>query len=264
MGQTKHRWVLEEPNIPFDCPILFENDRILVVDKPHFLATMPRGMWYRSTVVIRLREQLNNPDITPAHRLDRNTAGVLLLVKDKAYRGVYQKLFEQRNVHKMYECLAPCRPLTVPRYGTVTHTSSTQPFPLVRRSHIVKERGVLRAYETAKQPNAESYIDRKEAVWVPSSHKQSRILEPICRYELTPVSGKTHQLRLHMASLGIPILGENWYPQVREWEYDDFSSPLQLVARRLSFDDPIDHTHYEFVSREPLCVISRPQVEAKE
>ena len=91
--------------------VLYEDERIIVVDKPHFLATMPRGMWYRQTALIRLRERLGEPDITPAHRLDRMTAGVLVFVRDSACRGAYQMLFQNRQAVKIYECLAPCRPI---------------------------------------------------------------------------------------------------------------------------------------------------------
>lgn len=85
--------------------VLYEDERIIVVDKPHFLATMPRGMWYRQTALIRLRERLGEPDITPAHRLDRMTAGVLVFVRDPACRGAYQMLFQNRQAVKVYECL---------------------------------------------------------------------------------------------------------------------------------------------------------------
>ena len=99
--------------------VLYEDERIIVVDKPHFLATMPRGMWYRQTALIRLRERLGEPDITPAHRLDRMTAGVLVFVRDPACRGAYQMLFQNRQAVKVYECLAPCRPISRPRFGTI-------------------------------------------------------------------------------------------------------------------------------------------------
>lgn len=144
--------------------VLYEDERIIVVDKPHFLATMPRGMWYRQTALIRLRERLGEPDITPAHRLDRMTAGVLVFVRDPACRGVYQMLFQNRQAVKIYECLAPCRPIVRPRYGTVTRIDPPRPFPLLRRSHIVKERGVLAAFETPGLVNAETLIERGEPV----------------------------------------------------------------------------------------------------
>ena len=109
--------------------VLYEDERIIVVDKPHFLATMPRGMWYRQTALIRLRERLGEPDITPAHRLDRMTAGVLVFVRDSACRGAYQMLFQNRQAVKIYECLAPCRPISGPRFGTIMQVEPPRPFP---------------------------------------------------------------------------------------------------------------------------------------
>lgn len=108
--QKRHRYVLEEPHIPFECEVLYENDAIIVVDKPHFLATTPRGMWYRETALIRLREQYGEPDIVPAHRLDRLTAGIVVFVRKPELRGAYQMLFQNRKTIKTYECLAPLAP----------------------------------------------------------------------------------------------------------------------------------------------------------
>ena len=140
--------------------VLYEDERIIVVDKPHFLATMPRGMWYRQTALIRLRERLGEPDITPAHRLDRMTAGVLVFVRDPACRGAYQMLFQNRQTVKVYECLAPCRPISRPRFGTIMQVEPPRPFPLLRRSHITKEHGTMAAFEEPGLANAETLIER--------------------------------------------------------------------------------------------------------
>lgn len=142
-----HRWVTDEPVIPFECNVIYEDAGIIVVDKPHFLATTPRGMWYRQTALIRLRERYGEPGITPAHRLDRLTAGVVVFVRDPALRRAYQMLFQERRTRKVYECLAPCAPVVRPGTGTVAPLAPPRPFPLVRRSHIVKDRGRLQAYE---------------------------------------------------------------------------------------------------------------------
>ena len=140
--------------------VLYEDERIIVVDKPHFLATMPRGMWYRQTALIRLRERLGEPDITPAHRLDRMTAGVLVFVRDSACRGAYQMLFQNRQAVKIYECLAPCRPISGPRFGTIMQVEPPRPFPLLRRSHITKEHGTMAAFEEPGLANAETLIEQ--------------------------------------------------------------------------------------------------------
>lgn len=251
MSGAQHRWVMEEPRIPFECEVLYEDERIIVVDKPHFLATTPRGMWYRETALIRLRERYGEPDIVPAHRLDRLTAGVVVFVRDPAVRGAYQMLFQNRQTVKTYECLAPCRPATAPRFGTVTRLELPRPFPLLRRSHITKDRGILQAYEEPGVVNAETLIERGGAVVTRYTAAGNR--ELVCRYVLHPRTGKTHQLRVHMNALGLPILGDDFYPRIIERPYSDFSQPLELVARCLEFIDPITGEPRDFTSRVPLA-----------
>ena len=249
-----------EPHIPFEMDVLYEDERIIVVDKPHFLATMPRGMWYRETALIRLRERLGEPDITPAHRLDRMTAGVLVFVRDPACRGAYQMLFQNKQATKVYECLASCAPIRRPRFGTITQAEPPRPFPLLRRSHITKERGTLAAFEEPGAVNAETLIERGELILTSAGGRWREAPEggpclenpPICRYTLHPRTGKTHQLRVHMNSLGLPIVGDDFYPRIQTRLYDDFSQPLQLVARVLRFTDPVTGKRQEFVSRIPL------------
>ena len=279
--QRPHRYVVDEPHIPFEMDVLYEDERIIVVDKPHFLATMPRGMWYRQTALIRLREQLGEPDIIPAHRLDRMTAGVLVFVRDPACRGAYQMLFQNKQAVKVYECLAPCRPITRPAFGTISRTEPPRPFPLLRRSHITKERGTLAAFEEPGIVNAETLIERGGLIVPPAGGRPRQsdngtthqLLtlppaggrwrtapeggpdsagQPICRYTLHPRTGKTHQLRVHMNSLGLPIIGDDFYPRIHTRPYDDFSQPLQLVARSLDFTDPVTGQSRHFVSRVPL------------
>ncbi|MBW3078024.1 pseudouridine synthase [Bifidobacterium simiiventris] len=240
----RHRWVTDEPRIPFDVDVLYEDAGIIVIDKPHFLATTPRGMWYRETALIRLRERYGESDIVPAHRLDRLTAGVVVFVRDPALRGAYQMLFQERRTTKVYECLAPAAPIRRPRYGTVALLESPRVFPLLRRSRIVKQRGILQAYEEPGEVNAETVIKLGDAGAVEKRN--------IRAYTLHPRTGKTHQLRVHMNSLGLPIVGDDFYPRIIERAYDDFSRPLELVARRLSFIDPVTHEPRTFVSRIPL------------
>ena len=271
MAEYHHRYVINEPRIPFELEVLYEDERIIVVDKPHYLATMPRGMWYRETALMRLREAYGEPDIIPAHRLDRMTAGVLVFVRDRAFRGAYQMLFQERRAAKVYECLAPIAPIQGrytnrppmgetllwrecreglpaghyaarrPRYGTVTQLEPPRPFPLIRRSHITKVKGIMTAFEESGTVNAETLIERDE-LFAPG----------IARYTLHPRTGKTHQLRVHMNSLGLPIVGDDFYPEVIACPFDDFSRPLQLVARTLEFTDPVTGEPCRFVSRVPL------------
>ncbi|MCH9277098.1 pseudouridine synthase [Bifidobacterium amazonense] len=269
MTTQHHRWVTDEPRIPFDFDVLYEDAGIIVIDKPHFLAVTPRGMWYRETALIRLRERYGEPDIVPAHRLDRLTAGVVVFVRDPALRGAYQMLFQERRTTKVYECLAPAAPIRRPRYGTIEPLEPPRVFPLRRRSRIVKQRGILQAYEESGSVNAETVIELGETVaHEPVAHEPTRISSyassqtstaqisthatPIRAYTMHPRTGKTHQLRVHMNSIGLPIVGDDFYPRIETRAYDDFSQPLELVARRLSFVDPVSGEPREFVSRVPL------------
>ena len=180
-----HRDLPDEVPVPFEIDVLHRDDDVLVVDKPHFLATIPRGRHVVETALVRLRRELDLPELSPAHRLDRVTAGVLLFVVRRERRGAYQTLFRDRRVRKTYEAVAPYDPaLQLPR--TV-------------RSRIVKERGVILAREVPGPPNAETRVELLE-------HRGG-----LARYRLTPLTGRTHQLRLHLRGLGLPILGDGFY-----------------------------------------------------
>ncbi len=215
-----YRDLPDEVPVPFDMPVLFRDANLVVVDKPHFLATMPRGRHVAQTALVRLRRALDLPELSPAHRLDRLTAGVLLFTARRDVRGAYQTLFARAVVRKTYLARAGVDPDLV--------------FPRVVRNRIVKRRSSLQAVCEPGEPNAETLIEQ---------------VGPGC-YRLTPRTGRTHQLRLHMASLGLPIEGDPLYPQVRAVADDDFSTPLQLLARTLEFVDPIDGRQRRFVSRQ--------------
>ena len=244
--QQGHRMVLDEPQIPFEPRIIYEDQRIIVIDKPHFLATMPRGMWYASTVLIRMRRLYGEHDIIPAHRLDRATAGVLVLVRDPSARRAYQMLFQEHRVRKIYQCLAPVRPIARLRTGTVRHLDPPRVFPLERRSRVIKRRGILQAWEERGPVNAITRVELTAGQGC------------LATYTLYPQTGKTHQLRVHMNALGLPIVGDDLYPRIQTRAYDDFSRPLQLVARRLEFTDPFTGVERIFTSSVPL----EPQGEA--
>jgi tRNA pseudouridine32 synthase / 23S rRNA pseudouridine746 synthase len=221
-----HRELAPEPHVPFEVEVLHADERIVVVDKPHFLATTPRGVHVRETVLVRLRESLGLPDLAPAHRLDRLTAGVLVLTVNREHRGAYAGLFQTQQVQKTYEALAP-------------YEASLE-FPRRVINRIEKRRGSLQAEVVDGEPNAETLI---ELVEIRGHH---------ARYRLTPATGKTHQLRVHLAGLGLPIVGDPLYPTVLDVAGDDFTTPLQLVARRLAFTDPIDQAPREFSSHRSL------------
>lgn len=221
-----HRDLPDEVPVPFDVTVLHRDEHLLVVDKPHFLATIPRGRHVLETALVRLRRSLDLPALSPAHRLDRVTAGLVMFVITPSARGAYQTMFRDRLVHKEYEAIAPYDPsLELPR--TV-------------RSRIIKERGVLAAQEVPGPPNAESTVELLE-------HRDG-----LGRYRLTPATGRTHQLRVHMCSLGTPILGDDFYPELHEKPLDDFTKPLQLLAKVLEFDDPLSGEHRRFTSRRTL------------
>ncbi|GGQ23091.1 pseudouridine synthase [Streptomyces roseolilacinus] len=223
-----HREFPPEARVPFEVGIVHRDERIVVADKPHFLATTPRGRHVTETALARLRRDLGLPHLQPAHRLDRLTAGLVLFVVRPEDRGAYQTLFRDRRVRKEYEALAPYAP------GPAA--------PVTVRSHIVKERGVLTAYEVpGAEPNSESRIERVER------------RGDLARYRLVPETGRTHQLRVHMSGLGVPILDDPLYPVVREDGPEDHGRPLRLLARVLEFTDPFGGSPVRFESRLRLA-----------
>jgi tRNA pseudouridine32 synthase/23S rRNA pseudouridine746 synthase len=218
-----YRDLRDEVPVPFDIPVLYLDDDIVVVDKPHFLATMPRGRHVAQTALVRLRRELGLPELSPAHRLDRLTAGVLLFTARRERRGAYQTMFARGAVRKTYVAKAA--------------VNADLALPRVVRSRIVKSRGRLQAVEERGEANAETLVE---------------LLSPDGCYRLTPRTGRTHQLRVHMASLGIPIYGDPLYPNVIEVADDDFSQPLQLLAQCIEFEDPLTGSQRRFVSARRL------------
>lgn len=222
-----HRELPEEEQVPFEVGVLYRDEHVVVADKPHFLATIPRGSHIAETALARLRRQLGVPTLGAAHRLDRLTAGVVLFTVRPEERGAYQSLFRDKRVAKEYEAVAPYDPLLV--------------LPRTVRSRIAKERGVVAAREVEGEPNAVSRVE---------------LLEPRngrARYRLIPRTGQTHQLRVHMSALGVPILGDPLYPTVTgPVPTGDFRRPLQLLARALEFTDPVTGREHRFVSPRVL------------
>ncbi|TDQ40253.1 tRNA pseudouridine32 synthase/23S rRNA pseudouridine746 synthase [Thiopseudomonas denitrificans] len=216
-----------EPQVPFREDILFENEHLVVVDKPHFLATAPVGNYVEQTVLHRLQQRLQLPELTPVHRLDRLTAGVLLLCKQPHERDTYQALFRRQQVDKVYEALAAPLPQLQ--------------FPHLRRSRIISDDvHFFRSREVAGEANSETRIEvlaRYRHHW---------------HYRLLPLSGRKHQLRVHLSALGAPIVGDDFYPQPLRRAADDFSRPLQLLARSLAFTDPLTGAEMLFASRRDL------------
>ncbi|MFH9040886.1 RluA family pseudouridine synthase [Streptomyces sp. NPDC017966] len=227
-----HREPPAEVPVPFPLEVVHRDEHIVVVDKPHFLATTPRGSHVTQTALARLRRELGLPELGAAHRLDRLTAGLVLFTVRPEERGAYQTLFRDRRVRKEYEAVAPHDPrLELPR--TV-------------RSRIVKERGVLTAQEVEGEPNALTRVEL-------AAHRP----DGLGRYRLVPGTGQTHQLRVHMNALGVPILGDPLYPEVTgPVPAGDFRRPLQLLARTLEFTDPVTGVEHRFTSGRVLAAWS--------
>ncbi|GED96502.1 pseudouridine synthase [Gordonia crocea] len=219
-----YRDLPDEVAVPFDPEILYDDENLVVIDKPHFLATMPRGRHVTQTALVRLRRELGNDDLAPVHRLDRLTAGVLMFTRRPPVRAAYQELFAARRVHKEYRAQS-ASPGEGLRGGTRV------------ANRIEKRAGELRARVVDGPVNAISHI--------------TRVADG---FHLVPETGRTHQLRVHMAGLGVPIVDDPLYPQVRAElaampDQGDFSRPLRLVAAVLAFTDPITGQDRRFVSR---------------
>ncbi|MEZ5463100.1 pseudouridine synthase [Dokdonella sp.] len=228
VGMTVHyfREVLDETRVPFEATILHADDDLVVADKPHFLAVQPAGRFVDETLLRRLGVELGHRDLVPLHRIDRATAGLVLFSVRPASRNAYQSLFRDRRIEKRYEALAAPLP--------------ELEFPLIRRSCIVRSEPFFRMQESAGPPNSETFVDVTEKL-------------PHCwRYELSPVTGRKHQLRVHMAALGAPIINDPVYPELSPEVADDFDRPLKLLARSLAFIDPISGSERHFESRLTL------------
>lgn len=208
-----YREVADEPHIPFEETVLHLDEHLLVVDKPHFLPVIPSGAHVHETLLARLIRRTGNADLVALHRIDRETAGLVLFSTNPKTRAIYQTLFPERRIEKHYDAIAPALPQLE--------------FPLMRRSRMVPGEPFFRMREAEGEPNSETrieVIERGDTWW---------------RYALQPVTGKKHQLRVHMAALGAPIRNDPLYPEVRYREAGDFEAPLQLVAKSVAFVDPL-------------------------
>lgn len=225
-----HRELREEAEVPGRIEIVHRDARILVIDKPPFLSSIPRGRHVMQSVVVQLRDRLQLPELTPAHRLDRVTSGLLLLTVERQWRGPYQSLFQNQLAHKVYRAVAPIDP--------------SVKLPLTVENHIAKEHGVMQAHVVPGAPvNARTLVEL-----------EADLGDGTGVYRLTPATGRTHQLRLHLNGLGVPIVNDPHYPVSLDVDIDDFTHPLQLLASELSFDDPVDGTPRHFATGRSLPI----------
>lgn len=228
-----YRELDQETLIPFSETIIYQDEHLLVVDKPHFLAVVPAGRFLRETLLARLRLQGQPDSLVPIHRLDRETAGLVLFSRNAKTRGNYTALFREHQVKKVYEALAslPSGPETIN-------------LPITRRSRIVPGEPFFRMMEVSGLPNAETAIEFLEQN------------EGVARFNLRTRTGKKHQLRVHMAAIGYPILNDRLYPQAVFMPYadreDDFAKPLKLLARSIAFTDPVNGKERFFESSRGL------------
>jgi len=221
-----YRELEAETPIPFQEEILFMDEHLVVVDKPHFLPMIPTGRFLHETLLVRLKKTLGEAALTPIHRLDRETAGVVIFSRNEGSRGAYQSMFQKRVIEKEYEALAP--------------RLHGRDFPFTYRSRMVDGDKFFIMKEAAGEPNSETIIDVIE-------HRADATL-----YRLFPHTGRKHQLRLHLASLGVPILNDAFYPVALPCKQDDVSRPLKLLARAISFIDPLSGDWRAFRSGRSL------------
>lgn len=223
-----YRDVELEKRIPFDEVVLYQDEHLVAADKPHFLPVTPSGHYLQETLLVRLKKRLGIDTLIPIHRIDRETAGLVLFSVQPAERNAYQALFRNRAVAKHYEAIAAWR--------------EGLALPITRKSRIVEDEPFFRQREVAGTPNSETLMDVMQ-----TSSK-------LAKYALHPVTGKKHQLRVHMNALGLPILNDRMYPPVPNTPPDDHNLPLQLLAKSIEFTDPITGQARRFSSQRSLSL----------
>ncbi len=247
------REVSDEPTLPFRAQIIFQDDHLVVADKPHFMPVTPGGQYVQQSLLVQLKQQLNLPELSPIHRIDRETAGLVMFSVRAQDRDAYQALFRLRQVEKTYEAIA----------GVPESSPLRLEFPLTHKSMMVEDAQFFRMCELATDEiqegepfNSETWIDCVERLDGRDSAMQT--ITPstpaLARYVLKPITGQRHQLRVHMNALGLPLVGDQFYPVVKRAadELDDFSAPLQLLAKTIAFKDPLTGDTRRLESRRVL------------
>ncbi len=224
-----YRHIANEPQLPFEASIVFEDERLLVADKPHFMPVTPAGRYVQQSLLVQLKNRTGCDDLVPLHRIDRETAGLVLFGKRTEDRDAYHALFRKQQIHKTYHAVAPYR--------------AELSWPRVHTSRLVNGEPFFRMQEAPGPANSETRISLL-------CH-EGESANPCALYQLEPVSGKRHQLRVHMMALGLPLVGDLFYPQVLRGpdEPENFSQPLQLLAKRIHFIDPVTGQDTTFESQ---------------
>jgi tRNA pseudouridine32 synthase/23S rRNA pseudouridine746 synthase len=233
-----YRDLAVEERIPFDEVVLHQDEHLIVVDKPHFLPVTPSGKYLQETVLVRLKRKLALDDLVPIHRIDRDTAGLVLFSVQPATRDAYQALFRDRAVHKTYEAIAPWR--------------SDLTFPMTRESRIVEDKSEGRGFMTQTEVEASPNAPLNAPLNALTHIQVLEVKGNFARYQLKPVTGKRHQLRVHMHALGIPILGDGIYPVLTPEGQMDYENPLQLLAKSIEWVDPMTQKVRRFESQRTL------------
>lgn len=247
------RHVADEPVLPFKAQIIFQDNYLVVADKPHFMPGTPGGQYVQQSLLVQLKQQLNLPELSPIHRIDRETAGLMVFSVRAQDRDAYQSLFRFRQVEKTYEAIA----------GVPESSPFKLEFPLTHKSRMVEDAQFFRMRELGADEiqdgeplNSETWIDCVERMDVSDSamQKMTAASPALARYVLKPITGQRHQLRVHMNALGLPLMGDQFYPSVKRPALDkeDFKQPLQLLAKTIAFSDPLTGGTREFTSKLKL------------
>ena len=256
LGETHllyFREVTNESTLPFKAEIIFQDAHLVVADKPHFMPVTPGGQYVQQSLLVQLKQQLNLPELSPIHRIDRETAGLVVFSVRAQDRDAYQALFRLRQVDKTYEAIA----------GVPESSPLKLEFPLTHKSKMVEDAQFFRMRELGADEiqdgeacNSETWIDCIERLDGNASVMSTLTTSPpaLARYVLKPVTGQRHQLRVHMNALGLPLVGDQFYPVVKRAADapNDFDAPLQLLAKTITFNDPLTGVERSFESCRAL------------
>jgi tRNA pseudouridine32 synthase/23S rRNA pseudouridine746 synthase len=216
-----------EPALLEDPLIVYRDDEIIVADKPHGIPVTPSGQHIERSLFIRLQRMTALPDLAPIHRLDLDTAGLVLFTIKAGARARYHRLFADGRIEREYVAVAQAEaPLRETHWRVANRIGPGEPWFLQR---IVE--GQINAITEIKLDDLHGGLGR---------------------FRLFPKTGKRHQLRVHMASIGCPIAGDPLYPAIRQKRDED--PPLQLLARRLAFVDPLTGEARSFTSSRTLSL----------